>query len=386
MADEVIEIEDIVDGDSLERWLTDWPVSQGLDEEAARQIAVTVEHRTAMRVMPIWWDGFLSEDARNGDLTALPTLHSLINFDVDARSPTPEKFPAAAVFATVMFANAAFTTDSTATAAFTAAAWASIRADCTKISVGVDVFATPLWSDQENPVADLWTSVKSKVSEPEWVFWMKWYDDALAGRAPNWDMLEQIALIDSEVWDAGPVAVAAEIERIKLKYEALAPIKPNAVVIQNAVANNLAAIPPQIEALTSTIDVEIERLRGKNAEDDMEKQEIDQLIGTFKSMRSAVVGLSQLLPSKGVPTTEAAEEMGGLLQVFGSEFRKWPMENAADLVDSSCRVVLIGLTAGLLTAFGLPVLAGTAIGGIAFGGKKLVGIGKALKDVAPTGT
>ena len=69
-------------------------------------------------------------------------------------------------------------------------------------------------------------------------------------------------------------------------------------------------------------------------------------------------------------------------ECYADEFGKWPRENAADLVDSSCRVMLIGLTAGVLTSFGLPALAAAAIGGVAFGGKKLAGIGKTLKDAA----
>ncbi|MFT5616691.1 MAG: hypothetical protein ACI8Q6_003997, partial [Granulosicoccus sp.] len=264
------------------------------------------------------------------------------------------------------------------------AVWDSVRADCLRVSEGADVFETSLWVENQNPFETLWHDVKAQVTDPEWAFWIKWYDDALAGRVPNWDMLEEIALIESEVWDAGAVAVAAEIAKIELKYAVQKPVKLDAITIQNAVAQNLAAIPPQLEALIETIDGEIERLRGRNPQDDLERRDIDQLMDTFKAMRGAVAGLGELLPSLGPPAMEKAEEMAGLLQVFGREFRKWPRENAPDLVDSSYRVLLIGLTAGVMTTFGLPALASTAVAGIAFGGKKLVGIGKALKDAAPT--
>lgn len=179
------------------------------------------------------------------------------------------------------------------------------------------------------------------------------------------------------------MAVAAEIDKIERKYAAQKPAKPNATIVQNAVAQNLPAIPPQLNALFEIIDAEIERFRGKNPQDDLEKHDIDRLLDTFKTMRGAVVGLSELLPLQGAPVIEDAEEMGGLLRLYADEFRKWPRENAAELVDSSCRVVLIGLTAGVMTAFGLPALASTAVAGIAFGGKKLVGISKVLKEATP---
>ncbi|MFT5614458.1 MAG: hypothetical protein ACI8Q6_001735, partial [Granulosicoccus sp.] len=73
----MIKIEDIVERDSLQNWLTDWPASQGLDEVTSRQIAVTIAHRAAMRVMPIWWRYTLSKQARKRDLTALVVLRSL---------------------------------------------------------------------------------------------------------------------------------------------------------------------------------------------------------------------------------------------------------------------------------------------------------------------
>lgn len=418
MADDVIEIIDIVDGDSLTSWLTGWSVSRGHDAKAARQVALAVAFRAAMRVVPFWRASTQSEGGRKLDLTALPVLRSLVISGVAARSATPEIYANANLTAyasvnsnatsTAYVASTSYAASSSAAdaayaavdsadicyaeeafpnrAADAAAAlvWVSIRADCTAISGGIDVVGTPLWADRDNPLGDVWSDVKAQAPEPEWAFWIKWYDDALAGRAPDWNMLEQIALIESEVWEAGPVPVADAIAKIEAKFDLQKPAKPNATVIQNAVAQNLPAIPPQLEALIETIDAEIERLRGRNPKDDLEKQDLDQLKKTFETMRGAVAGLSKMLPTQGAPTIEAAEEMGGLLQVYQSELLKWPRENAADLVDSSCRVVLIGLTAGVLITFGLPALASTAVAGIAFGGKKLVGIGKALKDAAPT--
>ncbi|MEM8554106.1 MAG: hypothetical protein AAGF71_04685 [Pseudomonadota bacterium] len=80
---------------------------------------------------------------------------------------------------------------------------------------------------------------------------------------------------------------------------------------------------------------------------------------------------------------DQSEEMAGLLTVYADEFQKWPRENAVDMVDGTCRTVLVGLTAGLFSAFGAPVLAGVAVGGVVFGGKRLADIKAAAKEVGP---
>ena len=254
MADEVIRIEDIVDRDGLESWLTNWPVSQGLDETAARQVAVTIAHRAAMRVMPVMWQFSLTENVRDRNLTVLPILRSLLTSGVAAESPTPEIHAAAdsatlalsaryalaaryasasasANYASADYASADYAAASAADYAAAEyasedAAWDSIRADCTEISAAIDVFSSPLWSDRELSFSYDWSIIKSQVSAPEWAFWINWYDAALTGNTSNWDTLGQIALIENEVWDAGPVVVAAEIDKIELKFSIQAT--PNA--------------------------------------------------------------------------------------------------------------------------------------------------------------
>lgn len=60
----MIAAKDISDSDSLEEWLTEWPKSQGMSEAEARQVAVQIAHRAAMRVLPIAWEWYQSKAAR----------------------------------------------------------------------------------------------------------------------------------------------------------------------------------------------------------------------------------------------------------------------------------------------------------------------------------
>lgn len=58
-----------------------------------------------------------------------------------------------------------------------------------------------------------------------WAFWAEWYAREMAGDPLPWKLQEQIALIPNEIWEAGPEAVAEEIERIEAEFELRARIE-----------------------------------------------------------------------------------------------------------------------------------------------------------------
>ncbi|KIC35447.1 hypothetical protein [Leisingera sp. ANG-M7] len=57
-------------------------------------------------------------------------------------------------------------------------------------------------------------------SNQTWIFWRDWYLGFLKGSPLGWGLQCQVASIDEKVWDAGPEAVAAEIERIRAEFKA----------------------------------------------------------------------------------------------------------------------------------------------------------------------
>jgi hypothetical protein len=59
-----------------------------------------------------------------------------------------------------------------------------------------------------------------------WSFWRDWYQGFLDGNPLDWELQRRVALIDDVIWDAGPEAVAEEIERIKVEFEAQLPKQP----------------------------------------------------------------------------------------------------------------------------------------------------------------
>lgn len=336
----MIEIADIVDKDSLQKWLTDWPASQELDEKSTQQIAVTIAHRAAMRVLPYWWQWSLTKDARKRDFTALVVLRSLLTSGVAGKNPTSRIRAASDAASDFAFASAA---SADASAAFAAAfalaaasdasaaafalaaaaasdaasaaadafaakaeAWVSVREDCAGLSGGADVFATPLWRDQENPLVPVWGDVKAQATGPEWAFWITWYDHALAGRAPNWDMLEQIALIKPAIWKAGAVAVAKEIAAIKgadptplevtldkavqaadAAKSAAADAAGSATSAKNAATKakkEFSALQKKYTALQKTSD----QLKDLNSKQRIEVETTENALGQFKSKLDAL--------------------------------------------------------------------------------------------------
>ena len=83
----------------------------------------------------------------------------------------------------------------------------------------------PLWSN-ENPLEQDWHALREKLlaadtPDPrgaDWSFWVKWYDDILAGNPQNWDMLHEIATTDAIDWDAYAREVNDTINLIVERY------------------------------------------------------------------------------------------------------------------------------------------------------------------------
>lgn len=319
----MVETRDIKDNDSLKKWLAEWPAENGLDDKATRAIAVAIAHRAAMRVLPVWWKSCLLSDAHRPELTALPVLRVNLIIGVAAQMPTPMIKKAAATaassatfhataasasyavaaiaatsYATIAHTAAGATSFATGTFSFTSSAddknqtWRAIQADCTAITARLDILSAPLWPTPDIPFDQDWRDIKTSETAPEWSFWTKWYDDALAGNPPNWEMLEQIALIESKVWGSGAVAVAGRISLIVETFDTLASSLEYQPTPQQALVQNAKVIRLQLDTLLLFVDEEIQRLRGTNDLSDDAMSRITLLEGIAVSVRAMLPALS----------------------------------------------------------------------------------------------
>ena len=78
---------------------------------------------------------------------------------------------------------------------------------------------------------------------------------------------------------------------------------------------------------------------------------------------------------------EEAEKVQSALDVYKQKIANWPVANAEEVVDGSCRFGLVAICATIEMIFGQP-LAGGAIGAAIFGGPR---IGKAVGEAMRSG-
>jgi len=237
------------DHEQLEDWLKGQP----------HEVAIWIASRAALRVLPVAWK-FLATapEARERNLTALPVLRSALISAVAAKGSTTtiadaanaafgdassvaqsahaadaaanaSAFAADAADAHNAAHNAAIATNAAADAAANASAfaadarnaatiWREISEDAGAAERQDILSARPLWQ-HENPFAPLWHDLKSALrNQPEWDFWVRWYDSMLEGRPMSIDMLSEIALLPDDVWEQGPKAVAERIAEIEMRH------------------------------------------------------------------------------------------------------------------------------------------------------------------------
>jgi hypothetical protein len=398
---------EIRDEASLRAWL----------EERPRQDAVTIAARAALRVAPVFWE-WLPDRDRNSGLTVLDVARPTLVAAVSAVRSSPRLVDAArdasrsassAASTAAAFASAAVTTALAAVvaaghaaegraeagdgAAFAArattargghvAAWDAVSLDAGEIAGGRDPFLAPLWPAQSR-IGSTLVPRDWRARGGGWVFWADWYEGYLSGQPLEIDLLEQVALIPSADWDRGEAHVNGIIAKIYEAWRAeqggiaralatLPPTAPAAIAaVQRAVVQNRAALPPTFDAIEALLALEIERLQGRNYTSDLDRDESVRLIGVFLTLLEAIQRLRAAVPAAGVPTDGEAARMVGLLSLYKQKCAEWPRANADDLVDGTWRLGIVGASAGLFVAFGLPTWAGLAIGGAAFGGKRIL--------------
>ncbi|MGL4311231.1 MAG: hypothetical protein ACRCSU_12155, partial [Paracoccaceae bacterium] len=108
--------------------------------------------------------------------------------------------------------------------------YSSIRLDCACIGSSKDLQSTPLWYDQPpmwfaESAGELYLQLKT-IGSGEHKFWLRWWNGVLSGKQIDSKVQREVALIPDAVWQAGPGAVAKQInlliEKNLLKAEATA--------------------------------------------------------------------------------------------------------------------------------------------------------------------
>jgi len=407
----MVEIADIRDKYSLEAWLEDQP----------HEVAVWIASRAAARVMPVWWAAVLTEEwARERNLTALPVLRSLLISSVAAVGPTEDIRAATAATADAATADAATTTadasyasyadaataaiaasyaayataataDAATAASYAAyvadaadAVWAAIRTDAEQAAGGGLPDAFALWPEDRGPLAEQWREIVWQVTNSEgaedWQFWVAWYDSLLDGRPMLGDaartrkMLEDIALIDPETWDAGPEAVNPAIREIWEGYRDGAsgtgpavdpePVSADAkAAMKQRVAVNRDALAVSAAGLLDQLGTFKDHVRGMNH---LEPKLRDEVLAFIDEFTGKITALLERLPRPGesVDDDQAGRLVQWLRDYRGLLRHKLAYYGSAEnMVEATVPTGIILGATGIGAMLGMPV-AGSIAGGL----------------------
>ena len=99
--------------------------------------------------------------------------------------------------------------------------WQAISDDANGLQSGQDLIDFPLWPSIS---PDWFTKADAETraiwaKDPEtWAFWVRWWDGVIAGKPLPFDPQRDVALIEDEVWQQGPKAVAEAIRAIEMRH------------------------------------------------------------------------------------------------------------------------------------------------------------------------
>jgi hypothetical protein len=238
----MVKADEIRDRESLKAWL----------EGRSREDSVIVAMRAAARAAPVAWAHPILRE-REGEVTGVSICRSLLIAGVAARGRSPAIVAAAQYAAAytddvlsgateirmsvAAAARAAwavgddpvnFAADAVAQAARLDSGWSEVSHDCGLLNAGEDLSERALWSVRY-PVyfRDAWAQFGEHWrADPDYEFWLRWWEGKVSGNQVPWDLQEKVALIPTEVWRQGAEAVAGEIARVELEFAVEA--SPNA--------------------------------------------------------------------------------------------------------------------------------------------------------------
>jgi SOS response regulatory protein OraA/RecX len=396
---------------------------QAQDDARQHACATFIASRAALRVAPAAIQFYeFHNSARERDLTSLVLWRHLLVSSLAATVPTDD-IKAAARLADAVAADAPVAVETVAKAA-SVARFAARAADTVAADIWAEVLhdaalwlehasqrdgtlaitIAPLWST-ENPLEHDWHNLSEKLLASDtpdkrgadWSFWVKWYDDILAGNPQNWKMLHEIAITFDINWKARARKVNDRINGIVEKFENVKldqdkvdtlserqkvspPSKVDGGYVAESLQRHAPALPSSLDAISFIIKNEIKRLQEKNYQDDSEAAEAKRLINVFMSILRATQEMSAHVPVDRKVEKEDTEAAKTLIRVYHEEFSSWARTSAPDLVDGTCRMGLVAGATGILAMCGAPVMVAAGIAGLAFGGPRLKDVGKTVKD------
>lgn len=290
----MVKASDIRDRESLLAWLEGKP----------REVSVWIAHRAAMRAAPVALSTPQFDDEYDPRVGLLALRCNLISAvarvlpidkvrslwgDVNASVTSVNNINYGGKFAKIgdafeaaryallgcladekdLAQSCAYAVDlaAQATVVFERGMWNEVASDARSWEIGSEG-KLPLWS--QRGIFDAgWSKAREILRDSGSGFWINWYEDALAGREPDWGRLREIALIPDDIWEQGAEAVNARIESLSRgrsgsDAEDLHSDSKN-WAITDRLARNAKVVALQLDTLRTFVAEEIERMRGQNS-------------------------------------------------------------------------------------------------------------------------
>lgn len=234
-----------------------------------------------------------------------------------------------------------------------------------------------------------------------WEFWVRWYEDILAGREPDWEYLVKVAGIPDEIWQQGPEAAAAEIARIEAQHSSQGsedtldrhlkalpdPAGETVAKVRAAMERNREALPPTFDAIEGLILLELDRLHGKNYVDELDHAELQRQRRVFLILYEAVQRLRVQLPNSGSVSSAQAERSERALRLIFKKVGELPIKKADEIADNlwgvgerAVQACLIAGTTALATAYDCPMALALTAGTFVFAPSKAADIIRTAKE------
>lgn len=125
-------------------------------------------------------------------------------------------------------------------------------------------------------------------------FWREWYQGFLDGKPMDWELQRRVALIEDEIWEAGPAAVSKEIEKIRAKLYLEKRINEleadlnNATKSRHGIGGNMPPEPLDSAPINTELVIVVKPLEDLKSEIVKEEPDRSQLQKVIDSLLAAL--------------------------------------------------------------------------------------------------
>lgn len=203
-------------------------------------------------------------------------------------------------------------------------------------------------------------------------FWSEWYQGFLDGEPLDWELQRRVALIDNDIWEAGPEAVAEEITRIEADYQAeqasRAAPDPDPVTegeksaIAQRASMNRDALAVTIASLLEQLADFKERVRGLNHLEPEFRQKLLDFIDDFSGK------LTELLTDLPNPGEDISDAQAGRLALWLRDYKGFVHGKLAQYASPQNVAEATVPTAIVLAGTGVGAMLGMPVAGVVAAG------------------